>query len=396
VRTVTLTRRLQERLDALVAEGHVPGVVGVLADRSGVVFEGAAGVRDTGTGDPMTVDTEFRIASMTKLMTAVAVLQLVDRGRLDLDAPVASLVPEFGTLQVLDGFRDEQPVLRPPRTAATVRQLLTHTSGLGYAAWHADLQRFHEVTGARELACAKRAAFLEVPLAAEPGTVFQYSTSLDWAGLVVEAASGRTLDAYWREEIFEPLAMHRTFVLLDDETRPRTAAVHLRSENGDGWTATAIDYYAPGSDPPEFFAGGHCLYSTAGDCLRLQRALLAGGALDGVQVLGEETAAAMFRDHLRPLAIPRFPAVKPAVTVEVDLGPGASWALGQMLTTARQAGLRHAGSGGWTGLFNTTYWIDPQAGLAGGFYVATLPFYEGRVMAAEREFEQTCYAALDG
>jgi methyl acetate hydrolase len=387
----TRTELLQETLDAMVADRAVPGAVGVLADRSGVIFEGAAGVRNAATGAPMEVDTEFLIASMTKLVTGVAVLQLVERGRLDLDATVASLVPEFEVLDVLEGFDGDEPVLRRPRGAATVRQLLTHTSGLGYAAWHPGLQRFNELTGARELACAERAAFTEMPLIADPGVEFNYSTSIDWAGLVVEAVSERTLDVYWREEILEPLGMASTLVLLDDAVRARSAAVHLRGEDG-AWEASDIDLYQPGVEP-EFFAGGHCLYATAGDILTLQRALLAGGALDGVRVLEEATVAEMFRDHLGPIAIRPFPAAQPAVTVAVDLGPGVTWGLGQCVTREREDGLRHAGSGGWIGLFNTEYWIDPAAGLAGGIYTSTLPFYDATVIAAMRAFEKACYAA---
>ena len=382
--------RLQEALQEVVAAGQVPCAVGVLADRSGVVFEGAAGFRHTGRAEPVTVDTVFRIASMTKLMTSVAVLQLVERGRLDLDAEVASLVPQFGTLPVLDGFRGDEPVLRPQRQAARVGQLLTHTSGLGYSQWHADLHRYAQLTDARELACGKRDAFTDLPLVADPGTEFNYSTSLDWAGLVVEAASGRTLDAYWREEVFDPLGMADTTVLIDDATRASAAAVHIRQEDG-AWNATDIDYYAPGSAAPEFFAGGHCLYSTAHDCLRLQRALLAGGTLDGVRVLGEAMVDEMFRDHLGGIAIPVFPTSAPGASADVDLGPGTGWSLAQMLTTARSEGLRKAGSGGWIGLFNTVYWIDRASGLAGGFYTSTLPFYEARVVEASRTFERACY-----
>jgi CubicO group peptidase (beta-lactamase class C family) len=283
-------------------------------------------------------------------------------------------------------------VLRPQREAASVRQLLTHTSGLGYSQWHADLHRYAGLTGARELACGKRDAFTDLPLVADPDTEFNYSTSHDWAGLVVEAASGRTLDAYWREEVFDPLGMADTTVLLDDGALARTAAVHIRQEDG-AWNATDIDYYQPENGAPEFFAGGHCLYSTAHDCLRLQRALLAGGTLDGVRVLGEAMVDEMFRDHLPTIEIPVFPTSAPGASADVDLGPGTSWSLGQMVTTARSEGLREAGSGGWIGLFNTVYWIDRSSGLAGGFYTSTLPFYESRVIEAARTYERACYAA---
>ncbi|MFN8224800.1 MAG: serine hydrolase domain-containing protein [Gaiellales bacterium] len=394
-RSAVLAHTIDQALLAAVESGDMPGVAVVVADREGVVYEGVAGLRNTDGGASMTADTVFLVASMTKLATVVAALQLVAQGRLDLDAPVADLVPEFASLQVLVSVENDTPVLRPPVSAATVRQLLTHTSGLGYAAWHPTLQRYHELTGARELACGERAAFTEAPLVADPGVEFNYSSSIDWVGLVIESVSGHRLEEYWGRHVFEPLGLADTCVLLDDARRARAAAVHVRSPDG-AWTATDLDYYRPGSPPPEFFAGGHCLYSTPHDYLRLQRALLAGGTLEGAELLDGRLVPELFANHLGGIAIKPFPVGQPFATAPVDLGKGVSWGLGQMVTTAGEPGMRATGSGGWLGLFNTQYWIDPAAGITAGIYTSTLPFFEPRVIAAARRIEHACYRALAG
>ncbi len=378
----------------MVAEGHVPCVVGVLADRSGVVFEGAAGFRHTGRDEPATVDTVFRIASMTKLMTSVAVLQLVERGQLDLDAEVASLVPQFGTLQVLDGFRGDEPRAaaaagRGARAAAARPTRPGWATASGTPTCTATRSSRRRASS-RAAGATRSPTCRSWPIRGRSSTTARRSTGPGWWW---RRLSGRTLDAYWREEVFGPLGMADTTVLVDADALARTAAVHIRQEDG-AWNATDIDYYAPGSGAPEFFAGGHCLYSTAHDCLRLQRALLAGGTLDGVRVLGEAMVDEMFRDHLgadRRPGVPARPRRAPARTS--TSGRASSWSLGQMLTTARSEGLRKAGSGGWIGLFNTVYWIDRASGLAGGFYTSTLPFYEARVVEASRTFERACYVA---
>ncbi len=338
----------------------------------------------------MPLDAVFKVASMTKLVTTVATLQQVDDGLLDLDTPVAEIVPLFAELAVLDGFDGDEPRLRPQTGRPTVRQLLSHTSGLGYAAWHPDLNRYHQLTGARELGSARRAAFAEAPLVADPGTEFNYSSGLDWAGLVVEELSGQPLDRYWRGRIFDPLQMDDTLVLLDDAHRAVSVPVHLRGEDG-AWGPTEIDLYQPGDPPPEFFAGGHCLYSTAADYTRLQRAILRGGELDGFRVLQPATLEELFRDQLGGIRVPVFPAAQPFATAEVDLGPRSSWTAGLWLTPDGHEGGRSPGSAGWLGLFNSEFWIDRTCGLTAGCYVQTLPFFEPAVVAALREFERAVY-----
>jgi methyl acetate hydrolase len=179
-------------------------------------------------------------------------------------------------------------------------------------------------------------------------------------------------------------------VSLDDARRRRAAPVHVQGGDG-GWIATGIDLFPPGAPEPEFHAGGHCLYSTAWDYVRLQRAFLGEGSIDGVRVVRPETVDDMLRNQLGEIEIPVFPIADPASTAEVDLGPGSTWGLGLSITTQRADGLRHAGSGGWLGLFNTSYWVDRDAGLTVGYYTQTLPFYDAHVIGAMRAFERACY-----
>ena len=179
-------------LEDAVAAGAVPHVAAIAADADGVIYQGASGPRAAGEGDPVGVDTHFRIMSMTKMVATVAALRLVEQGRLELDGPVAEYCPEFADLQVLVGFDGDTPKLRPPASRATVRQLITHTAGLGYWFWNEDLVRWDAVTGNPPLISGLRGAF-RAPLLHDPGTRFNYGINTDWLGKVVESAGATPL-----------------------------------------------------------------------------------------------------------------------------------------------------------------------------------------------------------
>src|SRR5450759_4621708 len=217
---------MSEQIDAVlqsaVATGAVPSVVGLVADENGLVYEGAAGARVAGESEPVTPDTMLRIASMTKMITTVAALQLLERGHLDLEAPVDTYCPQFADLQVLDGFDGVTPRLRPPATRATVKQLITHTAGLGYWFFNENLVRWEQVTGTANILSGKREIFT-APLSTDPGTRFEYGTNIDWLGLVIESASQQPLDGYVRDNILEPLGD----VVDDVFAHPRAAGRHV-------------------------------------------------------------------------------------------------------------------------------------------------------------------------
>ena len=384
------TRRgVDDVLQAAVDSGDVPCVVAMAGDRDGVIYEGAAGERAPGSGEPVGPDTTFRIASMTKMVATVAALQLVERGTLDLDDDVETCLPEFGELQVLEGFDGDTPRLRAPAGKATVRQLVTHTSGLTYWFWNADVARWHEVTGIPNVLSGSMDIF-KAPLVADPGTRFEYGINTDWLGRVVEAAGGQSLRDHFDEHILGPLGMTSTAFLIDDAQRERCVPIHLRGEDG-AWAASDIDW----SQQPEWWAGGHGLYSTPNDYLRFQRMLLNGGTLDGAQILSRATVEAAFRNQIGELEFPAAIATAdPGSTADFVAGPGLKWGLGLLLNPDDQPGMRAAGSGAWAGLFNTHFWVDPASGVTGAIYTQSLPFVEPRVFALYPAFEQALYASL--
>jgi len=376
-------------LKAAVDGGDVPCVVAMAGDRDGVIYEGAAGERTPGSGELVGPDTTFRIASMTKMVATVAALQLVERGQLDLDDPVETYLPEYGELQVLEGFDGDTPRLRAPASKATVRHLVTHTSGQSYWFWNADIVRWHEVTGTPDVLSGSLDIF-KAPMVADPGTAYEYGINTDWLGRVVEAAGGRSLRDHLAEHVLGPLGMTSTTFLMDDEQRADCVPVHLRGEDG-AWAASEIDW----SQEPEWWAGGHGLYSTPSDYLRFQRMLLAGGTLDGAKILERATVEQVFRNQIGGLDFPAsIKTGDPESSADFETGPGYKWGLGLLLNTEDRPGMRAAGSGAWAGLMNTHFWVDPASGVTGAIYCQSLPFAEPRVFALYPAFEQALYASL--
>jgi methyl acetate hydrolase len=383
-----MTARIDEVLTAAVDAGAVPGVVAMAADADGVVYEGAAGKRSAAADDPITPDTVMRIASMTKMVTTTAALQLVERGLLDLEAPVADYRPEFADLPVLTGFDGDVPQLRPASVRATVRHLVTHTAGFAYWIWDADIDRYEQVTGTPNVMPGTIDVF-KAPMVFDPGTRFEYGINADWLGQVIEAVSGLTLDAYFLEHITGPLGMANTTARMTPEQRANSTPIHVRGEDGT-WIATDVDW----AQQPDYWGGGHFLYSTPRDYLRFQRMLLGCGTLDDVQILDRATVAAAFTNQIGALDFPAtMPTAHPELSAEVALGPGLKWGFGLLLNPVQLPGMRAAGSGSWSGLFNTHFWVDPASGLTGAIYSQTLPFVEAPAVQLYVDFEAALYAS---
>lgn len=380
-------RALDHLLEQAVAAGVVPGIAALAATGENVLYEATAGVRDVRSGAPVTPDTVFAIASMTKAVTAAAVLQLTERGLLSLDQSVAEILPVFGELPVLAGF-DDGPVLRPPARPATVRDLLANTAGLGYHNWNEKLSRYLALTGLPNIMAGTRRTFA-APLVADPGTEFTYGTGTDWAGLVVEDLAHIPLEAYFRRHITGPLGMRDTDVQLTAAQHARAAATHVRDR--DGWT---VQPDPPNDSSPEFYPGGHCLYSTPRDYLRFQRALLAGGALDGTRILAEPSVEAMMTSQVGDIELVRAPTVDPPLCADLDFPAGATWGLGLMVSAGENPGMRPTGSAGWSGVRNTQQWIDPANGIVVGLYAQTLPFREPTILELFEDFERHLYTEL--
>ena len=387
--TVRTTTSIDEVLQNAVAAGHVPGVVAMAAGDDGPIYEGAAGVRSVESDDPITADTMLRIASMTKMVATVAALQLVERGELDLDEPVATYRPEFAELQVLEGFDGDTPRLRAPASQATVRHLATHTSGLSYWFWNKDIDHYEQVTGVPNVLPGSDEAF-KAPLVGDPGTIYEYGINTDWLGKVVEAIAGQSLADEVEQHITGPLGMTNTTRRMSAEQRASSTPIHVRGEDG-AWQATDIDW----AQEPDFWGGGHFLYSTPRDYLRFQRMLLGGGALDGVQILECSTVDEAFRNQIGELFFPpHIDTAHPELSADADLGEGLKFGLGLLLNEQRQPGMRAAGSGAWAGLFNTHFWVDRETRVTGSIFSQTLPFIDPPVLQLYVDFERALYGSL--
>ena len=265
-----------------VERGDVPGVVVAVTDRERTIYEGAFGERGLGGGVPMTTDTVFYLASMTKPITATCAMQLVEQGKLELDAPISKYVPETKQkLQVLEGWDDKgQPKLRPPKREITLRDLNTHSSGFVYNLWDADFDRYMKETKLPGLDSGKEEAWYP-PLMFDPGARWEYGISIDWIGRLVQVVSGKSLGTYMQDHVFAPLGMTSTGYAISPDMEPRRATSHQRDAAG---KLAATDWKSKQDPPVENGGGG--LYSTTGDYQRFMRMILnKGKGDDGVQLL---------------------------------------------------------------------------------------------------------------
>lgn len=366
---------IEALLDGAVSKGAIHGIAALVVGRDGVLFHHAAGEANGRT--------MFRNASMTKAVATTAALQLVEQGALGLDDAVESILPEFGALQVLDGFDGDQPRLRAPASQATVRQLMTHSAGLGYFFLSEKLARYHALTSEpHALSGLKRS--LSAPLAHDPGTAWEYGVNTDWLGLVVEKISGQSLAAYLRQHVYAPLGMADSTFAPSAEQRGRLLRVMQRQADG-RLAPSALDLPATS----EWEAGGHGSYGTIQDYGRFVQAWLN----DGAGVLKPATAQMAMQDHLRPIKLPELlKSQMPELSNDVPALPvPQSWGLGFQLTLAHVPGMRSAGTGDWAGVFNSYYWIDRAKGIGGVLMTQLLPFFDMAVIETLMGFELAVY-----
>jgi methyl acetate hydrolase len=377
------TEEIDRALQARVSAREIPGVVAMAANGQSVVYEGAFGFRDMATASRMSTDTVFRIASMVKLLTSVAALQLVERGRLKLDEPAGNIDPTLAAAQVLAGFDAEgAPQLRPAQRPITLRNLLTHTSGLSYPLWDSNVVRYLKVARGNP-------ALPRMPLMFEPGSRWAYGGSLDRVGRMVEIASGQSLDRYFSDHITGPLGMSDTGFSLTEEQRARQASLHVRDANGK-LLPRSLEKAVP-----RVPSGGGGIYSTAPDYLVLLQALMNGGSLRETSILRPETVALMAENQIGNLKTGILKTTNPALSNDVDLFPGVQlrWGLGHMINIDPVPGGRKAGGLTWAGLLNTYYWIDPTVRIAGVIMMQILPFADRQALKAYRQFEHgICHA----
>jgi methyl acetate hydrolase len=385
-----LPSAVEEILDRAVATAAVPGASFVLTGPDGDASEATAGALWVGGEEPVTSSTMFRLMSMTKALASVGALQLIEQGELSPDQDVAAILPAFAQLNLLEGFDGDTPRLREPRGSATIRHLLTHTSGCGYTFVSTDLLRYLEVSGVPDPITGLKSG-LSIPLVADPGTAWNYGISVDWLGQVIEHVSGQDLNTYLTEHVFKPLGMRDTTFAPTGEQRSRLMAVHSRTP--DGGLALAELELPPN---PEFWSAGHGCYGTARDFARFMAALLAGGELDGVRILRPETVGLMFTDQLVGVPLPDgTTSAMPELSNDVPALPFAQgFGFGLHVFTEDLPQMRRAGSGDWSGLFNCYYWIDPASGIAAAFLTQVLPFYDAQVLETVIGLEQSVYAGI--
>jgi methyl acetate hydrolase len=376
------TNGIDAILKARVDAGDAPGVVAMAATKDSVIYQGAFGVRAKGAPAAMSSDTVFAIASMTKLLTSIAAMQLVERGKLSLDEPAARIDPTLDAPQVLDGFDAKgAPQLRPARKPITLRHLLTHTSGFSYQLWDANVLRYGKIARSDP-------ALPRTPLISDPDTRWAYGGSLDRVGRLVEIVSGQTLDRYFRDNITGPLGMHDTAYAITDAQRARQASLHLRK--GDG---TLVAQPLVRQAEPKEFSGGGGLKSTAPDYLTLLQAILNGGGFPGKRILQPQTVERMSTNQIGDIDAGILKTTNPALSDDVDFFPGVRlrWGLAGMINIDPVIGGRAAGSQTWAGLYNTYYWIDPASRIAGVIMMQILPFADRRALEVYRQFERGIY-----
>jgi CubicO group peptidase (beta-lactamase class C family) len=388
---------LNARLRVAVDRKEIAGAVALLMRDGKVGVLEAVGQRDEGV--PMTTDTIFRIASMTKPITSVAALMLIDEGRLSLDDPVSMFIPEFKDARVVVPGSAEKGKLetKPAAGAMTVRHLLTHTSGLTYRFFGGEVGNLYakagvsdglsQSEGSNEDNARKIAA---QPLLFSPGSSWNYSLSTDVLGRIVEVASGQSLDAFFRERIFTPLKMVDTRFFLPSEKVGRLAKLYevggdrvLRRVGEEPRTVGTLVYSSSYQykGPRSLFSGGAGLTSTASDYGRFLQMLLNGGTLDGVRILRPQTVRAMTSNQIGDLPL----------TLGQNHGDRFGFGVGVVTPAGKDKVAMSPGSFSWGGFFHTYAWVDPEKKLVGVFMTQLYPSGGTPIQA---DFVKTAYGAL--
>ncbi len=386
---------INKTLSGLAQTPGLPGFVAMASHKGQTVFSGAYGQRGPAQTEAMATDQVFFIASMTKAVTTVAALQLVEQGLIALDQDLGDLIEALAAPKVLEGFDTKgQAILRPAKGPITLRQLLSHTSGLGYDMWNADLGRYVQDQGIPGLGTGLKAA-LQLPLAFDPGTAWEYGIGIDWAGQVIEAVSGKALDVYVRDHITAPLGMTDTAFLPHDTMQTKLAGMAARTPTGD-----LMAFSLPINPTPEFWGGGGGLYSTASDYLRFLHMILDGGtAANGTLILTPASLGLLSQNHKGDVPLRRLSSTMPFLTHDLDVGAALgleapAWGLGLAINPTTGPNGRSAGSLAWAGLANTYYWVDIERQVAGVFMSQLLPFADPKVLEVFGAFERGVYEAL--
>jgi methyl acetate hydrolase len=375
-----------------VASGALPGVAAMVANQNDVLYGAVFGVADVTTGAPLRLDDVLFIASMTKIVTALACVQLIEQGKLGLEDEASAIVPRM-VAKVLTGFDSAgQPILREPKSKVTVRHLLTHTSGQTTDLWNPDTIRYIEAMKLPPVPGCKPEAFM-TPLVFDPGDGWEYGVGIDWVGQIVEKVSGLTLNDYFKRFIFEPIGMTETSFILSPEQRAKLVPVHIRQPDG-RFKLSGFEV----SQTPEFFMGGAGLYGSVADYIRFLQMFLNDGRAEGGRVLKPETVRLFFANHIGAMEWPGMKTAIPAMSADVNLLPGIPkrWSLGALRNEEDVPGRRRAGSQFWAGLANSYFWVDPTTKLAGVTASAYFPFADPPALATFEALERDSYRTFAG
>jgi CubicO group peptidase (beta-lactamase class C family) len=370
-------------LRGAVERKEVAGVVAMAADRNGVIYQGGFGLADIGEARPLQLDSLFRIASMTKAITSVAAMQLIEQGKMALDDPAEKYLPQLAKLQVFESFDAATGAykLRPATKSITVRHFFTHTSGLGYGFTSPTVRDFKPRPGEE---------YPVGPLLFEPGEQWLYSTSTDWVGRLVEKISGQQLEDYFRQHILDPLKMSDTFYYVPQDKQPRLVTVNRRQADG--------SMVKEATQPPTsgfVRIGGGGLSSTASDYTRFTRMLLNGGEFEGARILSTKSVDTMAENHIGAIGLPALKTAMPDRSEDFSfIADGRDkWGLGFQITTDAVPGKRSAGTLSWGGINNTYFWIDRTRGVTGVILMQFLPFADRKALALYDAFERGVYQA---
>jgi len=376
------TAALSAFLKGATDRGDVPGVVVAVVDKNGLLYNEAFGKSSTVKNTPMTKDTIFNIASMTKAITSAAIMQLVDEGKLKVDDEVGKYLPQWKDRQVISKFNEADGTYetRPAKRQITIRHLLTHTSGIGYGFSSPTLAKIIEKTKKNEM---------DLPLLFDPGESWAYGASTRVLGLLVEAISGQKIDAYLQARILGPLGMNDTSYLVPAAKYSRVVAVNARNASG------KFEERPIPATIPATVQGDGGLYATASDYGLFLRMLLNRGTLNGKKILSEQSAKVMLEPATGSVVVKEQQSSNLGLSKNFPVGAGKDkWGLGFQLAADKLPNRRSPGSGTWAGIFNTHFFIDPSRELGVVVMMQTLPFYDEASMKVYAGAEEAVYSHL--